>query len=330
MGSQGALRELPLVHESSAFRRVLQLAQRVAATDHPVLIEGESGTGKARIARAIHQMSRRQERPLVIWSASEHPSTLAASTLFGVVKGAFTGADRTSAGALESADGGTFILDDVDKLDPSVQQLLLRFLDEFTIRKVGCHTDHKLDVRLIFTTNRNLEQLTQGGQFLSDFYWRIRGVRLEIPPLRKRMEDIRHLAEQMLKCFSSGCTDFRPFSPEALEVLQDHPWPGNVRELASVIQTLVVLGPSNGAYTGADLRNSLITCSGTRSREPQDELNRLRMMPVELRKSAAVIKEALELTRFNGRKAAFALNFPERSFRRYMKQSGLKVRDSSP
>ncbi|HKR56508.1 MAG TPA: sigma 54-interacting transcriptional regulator [Gemmatimonadales bacterium] len=327
MVSPSILGDAPLIYASEAFRKVLKEAERAAVTDLPVLLVGESGTGKARIARIIHEMSPRRAGPCQVWSAAEVPSSIAASALFGVTKGAFTGAVKDVRGIIESAAGGTLVLDDVDKLDSSVQLLLLRFLDDLSVRRIGTTVTKRVDVRLIFTTNQNLQQQVRQGRFLADLAYRLNGLRIEIPPLRSRPQDIAPLVEHLVTQYAQAAHLPVPLvSGEALAILQGEPWHGNVRELASVIQNLVLNVASNGCVTPEEARVAIAGSGEVNDNRVKEELTRLRGLPERLRKSPTILKIAMELTDGNGREAAKALGLPERTFRRHAKKHGLTTR----
>jgi two-component system, NtrC family, response regulator HydG len=232
----------PLVGQSAAVRRVLELVENVAGTDATVLITGESGTGKELVARAIHAASRRRYCPMVAVNCGALPEGLLESELFGHEAGAFTGARARRKGKFEAAEGGTIFLDEVGELSPRVQVDLLRVLEEKVITRVGSNTPVRVDFRVVAATHRNLRERVDQGAFRDDLYWRLNVFTVEIPPLRERPEDIPVLAEHFLARF--GAAMGRPplrFSPAALEALREHVWPGNVRELQNAVERAVVV-----------------------------------------------------------------------------------------
>jgi len=224
--------------ESRRLRELVETADRVADKDVPVLITGESGTGKELIARRIHRQSRRAKKPFVAINCAALPETLAESELFGHERGAFTGADRQREGRFEEAHGGTLFLDEVGDLPAAVQAKLLRALEERVIRRVGGSRDIPVDIRLIAATNRDLSD----GSFRSDLYFRVAVVRLEIPPLRERLDDIppvaRHLLQRLAQKHGVAVPEL---TREAIDALKTHTWPGNVRELRNVLERALVL-----------------------------------------------------------------------------------------
>jgi two-component system response regulator AtoC len=237
----GAVKEL-VVSQSRAMRDVLELAARVARHNTPVLITGESGTGKEVIARAIHRMSPRSERTFSAVNCASMPEQLLESELFGHTKGAFPGATSDHVGLFELADGGTLFLDEIAALSQALQAKLLRVLEESQVRRLGGRDARKTDVRVLAATGRLVEQAVEGGEFRSDLYYRLNVVRLHIPPLRERPEDIpellTHFARQMAQRLGHPVS----ITPAALAALTNHSWPGNVRELRNSVERAAVLG----------------------------------------------------------------------------------------
>ncbi len=231
-----------LTGKSSGIRRVIDTVKQVAPTRATVLIEGESGTGKEVVAHAIHQLSGRPAEKMVIVHCAALSPQLLESELFGHEKGAFTGATQRRVGRFEQADGGTLFLDEIGEIDASTQVKLLRVLSERTIERVDSNTPIKVDVRLLAATNRNLAEMVETGDFREDLYFRLNVVRIVMPPLRARAEDIVLLAAGFLKEFAEeNGRPVKPLSDEALELLRSHPWPGNVRELRTAIEHGVVM-----------------------------------------------------------------------------------------
>jgi len=231
-----------IVGQSSAMIEVFDVVRQVAPTRATVLITGESGTGKELIAKAIHQLSPRRNQPMVAVHCAGLSSSLIESELFGHEKGAFTGAHERKIGRIEHAQGGTLFLDEIAEIDAAVQIKLLRFLGERTFERVGSAKTHTADVRLIAATNKRLEDLVAAGQFRDDLYFRLKGVRVELPPLRERRGDIPLLAQAFLRESSrENEKPVREITSDAMERLLNYPWPGNVRELRSAIETAVVL-----------------------------------------------------------------------------------------
>ena len=233
------------VMESGAMHRVLDLVQKVAPLEVPVLLLGETGTGKGVMARLIHRMSPRDSGPFFSLNCAAVNASLLESELFGHEKGAFTGATKTRRGLLELADGGTLLLDEINSAGPEVQSRLLQFIQERTLLRVGGERAIDVDVRLICAGNQPLEQLVKEARFRQDLYYRLNVYPVELPPLRERRDDIVPLAESFLLKYARELDKpARNFSEQALARLTTYDWPGNVRELENVIQRAVVLAPS--------------------------------------------------------------------------------------
>ena len=211
---------------------VFQIIGRAAVLDETVLIMGESGTGKELVARAIHQNSRRAEAGFVVVDCSAIPPGLIESTLFGHVKGAFTGADSDRQGKFKQADGGTIFLDEVGELPTEVQMKLLRVLQEREIEPVGLNESSQIDVRVIAATNRQLDLAIQNGTFREDLFYRLNVVPIYLPPLRERKQDVRDLVDSFIRRFAREYSlPEASISPEAFEILANYDWPGNVPPL---------------------------------------------------------------------------------------------------
>ena len=232
-----------LIADSPAMRRVLQLIREVGPSDTPVLITGETGTGKELVARALHAASQRAGQPFLAINCGAQTETLLESELFGHERGAFTGAHKVRRGRLEMANGGTLFLDEVGDIPLKMQVDLLRVLEERRFQRVGGNRDINSDFRLICATHRDLPALVRQGAFRQDFYYRINVIGIEIPPLRERPEDIGLLATHFLKRYAAETgKPIQGISPEGLRLLNSYPWPGNVRELRNVVERAVVIG----------------------------------------------------------------------------------------
>jgi two-component system response regulator HydG len=226
---------------------VRQKISLLARSNATVLIRGESGSGKEVVARAIHQASGRRDRPMLAVNCAALSENLLESELFGHEKGAFTGADKLRRGRFELADGGTLLLDEISETAPSLQAKLLRVLQENSFERVGSSMTQVVDVRVIATTNRNLEAAVEEGKFRQDLFYRLNVVPVELPALRQRTEDIDDLARHFLSQASKReKTAFRHIEPEALRLLQRYDWPGNVRELQNIIERASVLESEPG------------------------------------------------------------------------------------
>ncbi|MBT8393539.1 MAG: sigma 54-interacting transcriptional regulator [Bacteroidia bacterium] len=231
-----------MVYGSAVFSEVLTDLERVAPTDATVLILGESGTGKELIARALHNLSLRKNKPLIKVNCSAIPSELIESELFGHKKGSFTGAVSDKVGKFELADGGTLFLDEIGDLPLAMQPKLLRFLQEGEMEVVGGTTTKSLDVRIIAATNKDLEKEVNKEQFREDLYFRLNVFPIEIPPLRERKEDIPLLVEHFCDKYGKKYRkNVKYISDSAMQSLRNHNWPGNIRELENLIERSVIL-----------------------------------------------------------------------------------------
>jgi two-component system response regulator HydG len=241
-------------------RRVLGLAERVASVDAPVLLTGESGSGKERIARLIHERSPRARGPFVPVNCGALPENLLESELFGHVKGAFTGADRDHQGLFEAAAGGTLLLDEVGEIPLGLQVKLLRVLQDREVRAVGASRSRRVDVRIVAATNRDLGEMVRARAFRKDLYYRLKVVSIEVPPLRQRREDILPLAHAFVR---RNCTTYHcgpcSLSARALDRLLAYAWPGNVRELEHAMERAVVLAEGKPRIEEGDLPPEIVT-----------------------------------------------------------------------
>jgi len=228
---------------SPQLENLLQEARRVAPSDVSILIQSQSGTGKELLAKVIHDVSHRAERPFVAINCTAIPENLFESELFGHAKGAFTGADKARVGLIEEANRGTLFLDEIGDMPLDVQGKLLRFLQEKQIRPVGSNNMAPVDVRVISATHHNLEQAVLNGRFREDLFYRLNVINLELPPLADRREDISMLANHFLRQITQrdlNCKA-RSFSPQAMALLTMAKWPGNVRQLINVVEQVAVL-----------------------------------------------------------------------------------------
>jgi len=237
----------PLVGNSEIMGDVKRMIEQVAKSNATVLIRGESGTGKEVVARAIHAASERRDRPMLAVNCAALSESLLESELFGHEKGAFTGADRLRRGRFELADGGTLLLDEISEIAPGLQAKLLRVLQENAFERVGSSLTQQVDVRVIATSNRDLESAVNEGKFRGDLLYRLNVVPIELPPLRQRAEDIPELVKHFLHQISKReKTVFRHIEPEAIRIMQRYPWPGNVRELQNIVERASVLEMAEG------------------------------------------------------------------------------------
>lgn len=235
-------KSIPVIGKSEAIVKIRGQIDQYAKKNIKILITGETGSGKEVVAHAIWQASERSDRPYIIVNSAAVPETLVESELFGHKKGSFTGAVADQVGKIELADHGTLFLDEVGDLSLAAQTKLLRFLETGEIQKVGSNQIRKVDVRLIAATSRDLEDEMEKGRFRADLYYRLNVVRIEVPPLRERPEDISELFVHFLKSFSQKFGEAEKLiSSEVLEMIESYPWPGNVREVRNIAERIAVL-----------------------------------------------------------------------------------------
>jgi len=230
-----------IVGNSAKMHAIFQMIETVAEVQSTILITGESGTGKELVARAIHDLSARAERPFISINCGAFTETLLESELFGYVKGSFTGANTNRKGLFEAANRGTIFLDEIGEMSPAMQVKLLRVLQEKKVRMVGAHEELSIDARVIAATNRDLKQMSTDGSFREDLFYRISVIPINLPPLRERPEDIPELANHFIGKFCDQTGRRLSISPKAMELLENYMWSGNVRELEHTIERAVAL-----------------------------------------------------------------------------------------
>jgi len=310
--------EYNMVGESPRMRDVYQFISRVAKMDSTVLISGESGTGKELVARAMHRNSIRANKPCVAINCATLAESLLESELFGHEKGAFTGAIVQKKGKLEIAEGGTVFLDEIGELAPLLQAKLLRVLQEREFERVGGTHPIKVDIRLIAATNRDLNEAVRTGEFRQDLYYRLAVVKLTMPPLRERREDIPMLTRHFLQKYAKRCkVKAKPVSREAMAALVTYEWPGNVRELENAVERALVMGSSDTVQL-EDLPESLL------EQAPAAETHegKYHAGVKELKKQ--LILDAVEQTRGNYVDAAGILGVHPNYLHRLIRNLGLK------
>jgi two-component system, NtrC family, response regulator HupR/HoxA len=242
-----------LVGGSEAMQTIYQMVERLANSDIPVLIGGETGTGKGLLARTIHARSARTSKPFMHQSCASLSHELLESELFGHSRGAFTGALSDRQGLFEAADGGTVFLDEIGDAPPEVQVRLLHVLEEGNVRRVGENSPRDVDVRVIAATNKDLEEEVRAGRFREDLYYRLRVVPIQIPPLRERAEDLRLLVDHFLKLYAPAQErEIAGLAPETAAAFAGYEWPGNIRELENELRRGVALADEGGTI---DLRH---------------------------------------------------------------------------
>ena len=238
-----------IIGNSPALESVLEQVEQVAPTDSTVLIQGETGTGKELIARAIHNLSARCGRPFTKLNCAAIPFDLLESELFGHEKGAFTGAIAQKIGRFELADKGTLFLDEVGDIPPGLQPKLLRVLQEQEFERLGSTRTHQVDVRLVAATNRNLVDMVKRNEFRSDLYYRLNVFPIPLPPLRERREDIPALVEHFVEIYARRMSrQIEHIPPETMSALTSYQWPGNIRELQNFIERSVILTSGNALH----------------------------------------------------------------------------------
>lgn len=257
-----------LQSRNPAMQHVLDTARKAAASTAVVLLQGESGTGKTALARAMHHWSPRAGRPMAVVACPAVPAELLESELFGHVKGAFTGAVKDAPGRIAACEGGTLLLDEVADMAPAVQAKLLRFIQDKEYERLGDATPRKADVRILAATNADLQQRVAEGRFREDLFYRLNVITLTVPPLRQRPEDILPLARGFLAHFCrTNHKQLVAFSPEAEAALAGHSWPGNVRELRNAVERAVILGSGDGIQR-RDLPEALAPATGKAGTSP--------------------------------------------------------------
>ena len=294
-----------IVGKSSPMQKVFELIRMAAPSKSTILIEGESGTGKELVAKAIHQLSARSSNPFVTVNSGSMPADLLESNLFGHVRGAFTGAIAHKKGLFEVADGGTLFFDEIGTVSIDTQSKLLRVIQEREFMRVGATDTQKADVRILAATNSDLKRLVSEGKFREDLYYRLCVIRVALPPLRERKEDLPLLIDHFLRLYANeNAKPIAGIEPDALRALYNHHWPGNVRELENAIERSVVLsgGPSIGidllpdsVFAPEDSSAAVpIPAEGLSYREAVENFER-RLVVSALKRAGGVQKKAAEL-----------------------------------
>jgi two-component system response regulator AtoC len=307
-----------IITVNSGLLRLKETARQVADTEATILLLGESGVGKEVFARFVHASSRRRERPFVRINCAALPHDLLESELFGYERGAFSGAHREKPGKLELAEGGSILLDEIGDMSPSLQAKLLHVLQDGEFSRLGATRSLRVDARVLASTNRRLEEAMAAGSFREDLYFRLNVIRLEIPPLRERRDDIPLLARHFLRQYAESHHTAARDLPERLgEALQRYDWPGNVRELENVIQRYVVLGDLDQAL--AELRPKRPASAPTRA------AGSLKQVGTRAAEAAEqdVVRRVLKETRWNRREAARQLRISYKALLNRLKRWNL-------
>ena len=309
---------LTMIGMSTQMIDVYKRIARVAPTGTTVLIEGESGSGKELVARAIHANSERSKFPFIAINCGALTETLLESELFGHVKGAFTGASHTKQGLFEAADRGTVFLDEIGETSPNMQTRLLRVLEEHEVQRVGSMEKVRVDIRVIAATNRSLQRTVGEGKFREDLYYRLAVVRIGIPPLRERMTDLPLLFDHFLKRHSRRLGKTEAVQPEVLDTLSGYGWPGNVRELENVIERAVTLNNS-GILTTADFKECAQQAEEPPTRFPKE------LVPLHEIERQYVL-HVIARCDGNMTKAAEVLQIDRRTLYRMLERFGVETR----
>ena len=307
---------------SEVMRPLRQMVEQVAPAQLPVLIYGETGTGKEVLANYVHRRSPRKDRPFVKISCAAIPASLLEAELLGYEQGAFTGAYWTKPGLVESADTGTLLLDDIAELDVTTQAKLLQLLQDGTFTRIGGRQERKVDARIICITGRNLQDDTAQGRFRSDLFHRVNGTSFRVPELRERSEDIPSIADYLIELFNETFgTRAWPLSPAMYRRLQLYRWPGNIRELENVLRRYVVLGSPDAIAEDIARRSFAF---------PPTELPMHRSLPLKARTQQLVrevetqaILRVLQLNNWNRRKSAQMLNISYRALLYKIRSAGI-------
>ncbi len=329
-----------LIGKSPAMKSVFEMINQVAATKATVLIEGESGTGKELVAHALHKLSGRPADKFVVVNCAALSPQLLESELFGHEKGAFTGAAQRRVGRFEQADGGTLVLDEIGEIDAATQVKLLRALSERSIERVGSNQPRKVDVRVVAATNKHLRDLVDKGEFREDLFFRLNVVRIDMPPLRERMEDVMLMANTFLKEFSKdNGREFKPLSDESQSLMLSYSWPGNVRELRTAIEHGVVMSNTDSieprhlpqfltsdesahpsATSAPKLSSSVSSANHDSNQIPLESEDEFNLHSLEIQ----TIRRALKRADGNRTEASRLLGISRRTLQRKLKMPGLE------
>ena len=323
-----------IIGHSERMQAVYQMIETVAEVQSTVLVTGESGTGKELVARAIHDLSPRREKPFISINCGAFTETLLESELFGYVRGAFTGANTNRKGLFEAANHGTIFLDEIGEMSPAMQVKLLRVLQERRVRPVGAHEEAEIDTRVIAATNRDLSAMVKDNQFREDLFYRISVIPIELPPLRERPEDIAELTAHFVQKYCAQTGRKLSISERALRLLESYNWPGNVRELENTIERAVALERTD-AIQPERFPEQIVNYSPARIASafelPDEGLNIVAHME-QLEKT--YVLEALRRTNGNQTRAAELLHLSVRSLRHLLDKHGIRsltaqMRDSA-
>ena len=303
-----------IVSKSDKMSQLFNILPSIAQSDSTVLIEGESGTGKELVARALHNLSHRKDKPIVAVNCGALPDTLLESELFGYKAGAFTDARKDKPGRFAMADAGTIFLDEIADISPALQVRLLRVIQERTYEPLGATESVKADVRIVTATNRDIEKLVSKGEFRQDLYYRINVVRIKLPPLRERKEDIPLLIDHFIRRFNNLKKKYiSDISPDALAVLMDYEYPGNIRELENIIEHAFVL-----------CQGTVISIDNLPEDVRPEEVKPVAEVTSMGDLEAVFITQALRRNDFNRKRTAEELGMHKTTLWRKMKKLGIR------
>jgi transcriptional regulator with PAS, ATPase and Fis domain len=315
----GDIETFGMIGRNPKLHQIIQTIRTTAFSDASVLIEGESGTGKELIATAFHAQSQRASGPFIQINCSAIPHELIESELFGYQKGAFTGADRDKRGLIEAANGGTLLLDEIAEMPAHLQTKLLRVLQERKLRRVGDEREIDVHFRLLSATNRDTSALLEEGVLRKDLYFRISTIKIRVPPLRERLDDVPLIAKHFLKRFNLQYNkDIRSVAQETVMRLLRYSWPGNIRELESVIERAVLF------CSGNQLLPECLPEEFQRARFSNSSFVIPPLVAMEEIEREAIL-QTLERTSGNVRRSAQILRFPRPTFYRKLKKLGIRV-----
>jgi two-component system response regulator AtoC len=329
-----------LVSLSHSMQHIRDISRQVAESDAPVLLLGETGVGKEVIARYIHNLSSRRDRPLVKVNCAALPHDLLESELFGYERGAFSGALRDKPGKFEQAHRGSILLDEIAEMNPALQAKLLHVLQDGEFSRLGSRQPTRVDARILAATNRSLDKAVTDGTFREDLYFRLNVIKIDIPPLRERREDIATLASEFVKRYAERDDGGRPLPPELLDAFLKHEWPGNVRELENAVRRYLILPDVGGVIAGLSRRGEPSAPAAAPAPAPPSPPSTAGAGDVSLKKLSAhaadqaeraVVQRILEETRWNRRQAARRLNISYKALLNKLKKwqaEGAKLGDA--
>jgi two-component system response regulator AtoC len=313
-----------LFGQTEEMLRVRQTVERVAAIRVPVLLEGESGTGKEVLANYLHQISPWSEQPLIKVNCAAIPGSLLESELFGYEKGSFTGAYNSRAGKFEQANGGSMVLDEIAGIDSGLQAKMLQVLQDGCFSRIGDLEERRCDVRIMSITNRDIQADIQTGRFREDLYYRINVVNIQMPPLRRRLEDLPILVDYFLKSYGERFDrKVQPLPASMMERFRKHHWPGNIRELENYLKRYVILGSVDGILTELSERGAGAWADGFPLELPQDFALKKFSRAAAQRAEGYLILKALKETRWNRRRAAKLLGISYRALLYKLRDAGV-------